>query len=36
MYMCFLSGVFFPATITFIYSFPKLPSNKLKLEKIAY
>ena len=36
MYMCFLNGVFFPATITFIYRFPKLRSNKLKLEKIVY
>ena len=33
MYMCFLKGLFFPATITFIYRFPKLQGNELKLEK---
>ena len=36
MYMYFLNRDFFPATITFIYRFPKLRSNKLKLEKIVY
>ena len=36
MYMCFLNGVFLPATITFIYRFPKLRSNKLKLGKKVY